>query len=95
MYGKFTKEEYMTMLHTNEQHYEMLTKKFRLEGGVGHVLYKIHGKNQSNDVGLAAAALSKRYYAYFRAFPHPPEAPDKLQADIDKFKSANKKAFEH
>lgn len=49
------------------QAYMGIKGKYQLEGGLGHALYDVYRVAPGSSAGLASAALSKRYYNYFRA----------------------------
>lgn len=47
--------------------YARIKTKYQLEGGLGHVFYEIYRVAPASDDGVAAAEVSKLYYAYFRS----------------------------
>lgn len=49
------------------QAYMGIKGKYQLEGGLGHALYDVYRVAPGSRAGLASAALSKRYYNYFRS----------------------------
>lgn len=58
--------------------------KYQLDGGLGHALYEIYRVAPGSSRGLAAAALSKSYYAFFRQrIPSPGGASGLRKALLD------------
>jgi hypothetical protein len=66
MFGKMSKHHFCEMLAVDVAGYEQLTMRYGVEGGLGHIFYKVYSDDQTGANGLEAARLSKLYYGMLR-----------------------------
>ena len=61
LYGKFSKADYMRMVHVDVAEYEKTKRELGFEGGLQHLFYEIYQTNKGGPDAKAAAELSKKY----------------------------------